>query len=334
MKQWILRLILLIPISPALGMATELTLLQEQARHGDAESQYQLAQSYQNASTETGADQNRLYWLKQAAAQGHISAMEQLAYRYLTAPETPENTEHALRWLIKLTSLGQTLSAITIGEIYQRGRSLPETLTMAELWYYSVADREIEAEQRYSLLLQKKFDQQRAKQISNMTALEKASVHSLSPSQAVSNIKHEPADEFDSPNLFLVGLFLLILMSALFFYWLSKRNARLPHPNQLSQTEQLHEQARVIQQQKRQLDKLYRELARRQQKQTHQLHEQQWILACALFGFSPEQLPNERTIKTRYKQLSKIYHPDAQGSDEEMKRLNSSLNLILQKINK
>ncbi|WP_154115681.1 J domain-containing protein [Vibrio cincinnatiensis] len=127
---------------------------------------------------------------------------------------------------------------------------------------------------------------------------------------------------------------LLIIAVGASSYLFLKRYPRLPQSPHLSQVDQLHEQARIIQQQKRQLEKLYRELTRRQQQQNHQQHEQQWIVACALFGFSPDQLPNEQAIKARYKQLSKIYHPDAQGSDEEMKHLNHSLNLILQKRNK
>ncbi|WP_158147640.1 hypothetical protein [Vibrio cincinnatiensis] len=333
MRRWIVRLLIVTAILPSLGIATELTLLQEQARLGDAESQYQLAQHYQFASTDTTTDQDRLYWLTQAAEQGHISAMEQLSYYYLAKTENPEHLENALRWLIKLTSLGQTQAAITIGDMYQQGRPFPETFTMAELWYYSVADREPDAEQRYAFLLQKKFDQQRAKQISNMTALEKASVYPPSPVLPVADVNPPSPRELDSPNLLIVVLLLIIAVGASSYLFL-KRYPRLPQSPHLSQVDQLHEQARIIQQQKRQLEKLYRELTRRQQQQNHQQHEQQWIVACALFGFSPDQLPNEQAIKARYKQLSKIYHPDAQGSDEEMKHLNHSLNLILQKRNK
>lgn len=65
----------------------------------------------------------------------------------------------------------------------------------------------------------------------------------------------------------------------------------------------------------------------------HKIALQQFALACAMFGFHPDQLPDERSIKLRYKQLSKIYHPDMKGSEEEMKRLNSSLKLIIKQVN-
>ncbi|MGT0150176.1 DnaJ domain-containing protein [Vibrio metschnikovii] len=57
-------------------------------------------------------------------------------------------------------------------------------------------------------------------------------------------------------------------------------------------------------------------------------------LACALLGFHPHRLPDEKIIKQRYKQLSKIYHPDLQGSEEEMKRLNGAMKIINQRLTK
>ncbi|MEF1291946.1 DnaJ domain-containing protein, partial [Vibrio sp. M260118] len=57
-------------------------------------------------------------------------------------------------------------------------------------------------------------------------------------------------------------------------------------------------------------------------------------LACALFGFNPSKIPDEKQIKARYKQLCKVYHPDLKGSEEEMKRLNQALKVILAHVNK
>lgn len=48
-------------------------------------------------------------------------------------------------------------------------------------------------------------------------------------------------------------------------------------------------------------------------------------MAYALMGFHQNQRPDVKMIKLRYKQLSKIYHPDLHGSEEEMKRLNSAV---------
>ncbi|MBO0237122.1 DnaJ domain-containing protein, partial [Vibrio parahaemolyticus] len=39
-------------------------------------------------------------------------------------------------------------------------------------------------------------------------------------------------------------------------------------------------------------------------------------------------------IKLRYRQLSKLYHPDTRGSEEEMKRLNHAFKLVSQNVTK
>jgi hypothetical protein len=93
---------------------------------------------------------------------------------------------------------------------------------------------------------------------------------------------------------------------------------------------QLSEKNRTIKQQKRQLQTMFNEL----KKQKGQKSSNNLQLACALFGYTPSSIPNQKSIKVRYKQLSKIYHPDGQGCDEEMKRLNSALKTILQSVTK
>ncbi|NCO46707.1 MAG: hypothetical protein GW890_10090, partial [Vibrio sp.] len=74
---------------------------------------------------------------------------------------------------------------------------------------------------------------------------------------------------------------------------------------------------------------LFKEIKRLQNNPVAQSQDQKLLLACALFGFKLSELPDEKSIKLRYKQLCKIYHPDLQGSQEEMKRLNGALKIIL-----
>ncbi|CSC93275.1 DnaJ domain [Vibrio cholerae] len=57
-------------------------------------------------------------------------------------------------------------------------------------------------------------------------------------------------------------------------------------------------------------------------------------MAYALMGFHQNQRPDVKMIKLRYKQLSKIYHPDLHGSEEEMKRLNSAVKIVIDSVNK
>ena len=64
------------------------------------------------------------------------------------------------------------------------------------------------------------------------------------------------------------------------------------------------------------------------QKNQKQSQENHFALACALLGYRPGKLPDERALKARYKKLCRVYHPDADGSDEDMKRLNAAVKLV------
>lgn len=330
MKPLMSQLLILLMLIPSLSHANQVQLWQSQTRQSNT----QPTQYTSHTSVEHHTTPDNLYQLEQAAQQGDTSAMEQLADHYLADTHQPMHTAQALRWLIKLANLGNTQAAMTIGEMYQRDVPFPEALTMAELWLYSVADRDPEAERHYSLILQKKFNRQRAKQIANINALEQANVDSGLQTLPTPDISQRSPANSSKTYPLIIGLLLIIIAATLSWSFLLKPDLRLSSTLPSNQIEQLHQQlrgqAQMIQQQKQQLNKLYRELSRRQQKDG----EQQWKLACALFGFNPDKLPNERMIKARYKQLSKIYHPDSQGSNAEMQRLNESLKLILQKTNK
>ncbi|POF60482.1 hypothetical protein CRN58_03410, partial [Vibrio vulnificus] len=79
---------------------------------------------------------------------------------------------------------------------------------------------------------------------------------------------------------------------------------------------------------KRQLEKVFNEYKKLQnQQKNHKV-----ALACAMFGYLPSNIPDEKSIKIRFRQLSKLYHPDARGSEEEMKRLNGALKVLLQNV--
>ena len=110
--------------------------------------------------------------------------------------------------------------------------------------------------------------------------------------------------------------------------------AKLRKNNQTKAEDISREQIKLkdiqLKQQKHQIATLYKELKKRQSsKSNHNLQ-----LACAVFGYKISAIPEQKKIKIRYKQLSKIYHPDGQGSDEEMKRLNAALKTILQNVTK
>ena len=95
----------------------------------------------------------------------------------------------------------------------------------------------------------------------------------------------------------------------------------------LKWTKELSSKTERLKKQKSQIETLYRHV--KNTSTASSTNDEALTLSCALFGFNPAKIPEQKQIKVRYKQLCKVYHPDLQGSDDEMKRLNQALKIIL-----
>lgn len=321
----------------SLNAHADLSELVAQANQGDRNAQYQLAIDYQSGQTTPVSQDDAFYWFQQAAESGHPAAMIQLANTYLSGSGTEKDIDKALFWLTKAFASGNQDAAIQIGQLYESLNRSPAPQTMAEIWYHTVAGSNPKAEQLYTQLLEQKFNQQRARQVSSIEQLESAidqSATSQEPTATTTNHTQNQTESLMSDYLFII-LFVLVIVALLSVYRYVKQARRQQSTQEQEKlTTQLNEQSSVVKQQKRQLDKLYRELKKLQSTQATQSQDHKLALACAMFGFHPSQLPDERNVKIRYKQLSKIYHPDMKGSEEEMKRLNGALKIIISYVNK
>lgn len=321
----------------SLSAQADLSELIAQANQGDRNAQYQLAIDYQSGQNTPVSQDDAFYWFQQAAESGHPAAMIQLANTYLSGSGTEKNIDKALLWLTKAFATGNQDAAIQIGQLYESLNRSPAPQTMAEIWYHTVAGSNPKAEQLYTQLLEQKFNQQRARQVSSIEQLESTidqSATSQEPTATTTNHTQNQTESLMSDYLFII-LFVLVIVALLSVYRYVKQARRQQSTQEQEKlTTQLNEQSSVVKQQKRQLDKLYRELKKLQSTQATQSQDHKLALACAMFGFHPSQLPDERNVKIRYKQLSKIYHPDMKGSEEEMKRLNGALKIIISHVNK
>ncbi len=324
----------------SLSAHADLSELIAQANQGDRNAQYQLAIDYQSGQNTPVSQDDAFYWFQQAAESGHPAAMIQLANTYLSGSGTEKDIDKALLWLTKAFATGNQDAAIQIGQLYESLNRSPAPQTMAEIWYHTVAGSNPKAEQLYTQLLEQKFNQQRARQVSSIEQLESTidqSATSQEPTAtatATTSHTQNQTESLMSDYLFII-LFVLIIVALLSVYRYVKQARRQQSTQEQEKlTTQLNEQSSVVKQQKRQLDKLYRELKKLQSTQATQSQDHKLALACAMFGFHPSQLPDERNVKIRYKQLSKIYHPDMKGSEEEMKRLNGALKIIISYVNK
>lgn len=308
--------------------------LLRKANNNDAEAQYQLALRYQSGD---GTPQNlseAFYWFQQSSKRRQPQAMHQLAKMYLQGQGTEINTAEGIYWLTKLATQGDAKAQFDLGKQYQALKNALTSQQMAEIWFRTAAESLPEAEQAYTQILEDKFNQQRAKQVSAIDQLDNEATDQQETSPVPSRL------DLDKLNwvyvVILASIALLMLMTSL--YQRQKRHKKETNAlDQLTEQQQLEQKLAdniaVIKKQKRQLEVLYQELKRSQKNQANSNQDQKFQLACAVFGYHPSQVPDEKAIKVRYKQLSKIYHPDMKGSDEEMKRLNGALKTILNKVN-
>ena len=355
-----LRLFVLLALFFApLSYSADFSVLLTQAQANSVQAQYALGLAYQQGQDTTRSLPDAFYWFEKAAEQGHSKAMEQVAEAYLYGLGTDKDPQQAVYWLTKLAILGQTTAQVTLGDYYQKlGNTQIDAQDLAQIWYRTASANDPQAEAKYTKILEAKFDQQRAKQVASIQQLEQALPNatqgsntpdsSVPSNSSVNSVPHGSGSV--ASDYLLIAALVIILLTLMWSINLWRRRHQQKAQNERdeksAQQQQFHQQQKQLKKQKQQLEVLFNEVSRLQgdkQKLTNLLAKktqtpppapppqtnQNLAVACALFGFMPNEIPDEKAIKLRYKQLSKIYHPDMKGSEEEMKRLNSAVKVVM-----
>ncbi|MEZ9544140.1 hypothetical protein AB4209_19615 [Vibrio sp. 10N.286.48.C11] len=312
----------------------------------DPVSQYQLAQAYELGTDVPKNIDDAFYWYSQSADNGNADAQFKLGEWYLAGTGVEQSNKLALEWFIKAALQGNQRAPIEVAKLYESSleQDLLQPLDKAQLWYEAALKDNPQAEEGYNRILEAQFNQQRAKQISSIEQLDDSIDSEIDTSQGVS--KHVQSNQASRSNLsssnltssdYMIGAALAVLISIISIIAtlvISRKRQALKSGDSRQQQQSLEAQLSskdlTIKQQKRQLNTMFHEL--KKQKNSKGLSNLQ--VACALFGYTPSSIPDQKSIKIRYKQLSKIYHPDGHGCDEEMKRLNNALKTILQNVTK
>ncbi|MEZ8308049.1 hypothetical protein AB6D20_009120 [Vibrio splendidus] len=325
--------------SAELSLAPQPQELQPQ----DSTSQYRLAQSYELGTDVPKNIDDAFYWYSQSADNGNANAQFRLAELYLSGTGVDQSNKLALEWFIKSALQGNKRASVEVAKIYESSleKDLLQPLDAAQLWYEAALKDNPDAEDGYNRVLEAQFNQQRAKQISSIEQLNdnvSAEANTNQPSTFPSALTSR--DQATRSNLtnsdYMIGAVLAVLIAivSISATLVVSRKRQILKSGELNQQQTLEAQLSAkdftIKQQKRQLQTIYNEL--KKQKNNKSLNNFQ--VACALFGYTPSSIPDQKSIKIRYKQLSKIYHPDGHGCDEEMKRLNNALKTILQNVTK
>jgi hypothetical protein len=97
--------------------------LRKQAKDGDAEAQYQLANAYLSGSGVSKDLKQGVEWLQKAAKQEHAAAQTALwvMYREGFPPEIPKDPKQGLKWLQKSAEHGYATAEYNLGLLYENG---------------------------------------------------------------------------------------------------------------------------------------------------------------------------------------------------------------------
>ena len=344
MKLIALFLLLICPLS----FAASIEELTQQAQNQEVDAQIQLGQKYLSGDGVEASLEDGIYWLEQAALAGSQLAAAQLAQVYLSNQNKKPQVNKAIYWLTQLAVTENYQAQYNLGKLYEGLGQQPSNLELAEIWYQVASEHVPDAEEAYAKVLEKQFNAQRAKQVSSIDQLEVAFDESSIELSPVAKSKSHNAGSGDG-FIYLSIVLGISLIALVFWHLRAKNKLNLNSQSSLSESKQeqrqleskLKQYEATIKTQKRQLETLYRQFKKQQAtiqkpatKSSPTSSDSKLSLACALFGFKPNAIPETKQIKIRYKQLCKVYHPDLKGSEEDMKRLNAALKLILNHVNK
>jgi len=114
-----------------------LTKLQQDAKHGNAQAQYDLGRAHwQNAEYQLAFP-----WLKAAAAQTHAEAEYLLGMAYLNGRGTLQNYRAALEYFTKSAQQSHLEAEYQLGLLYRDGLATPPNKEAAYLWLNIAASR-------------------------------------------------------------------------------------------------------------------------------------------------------------------------------------------------
>ncbi|MCE0492672.1 tetratricopeptide repeat protein [Vibrio salinus] len=302
----------------------------EKARQNDPQAQYDVA-SYYLFKKDNDAQNSKLalYWFETAAENGNQKAQAFLAQEYQQGLLAKKNNQLAVYWLTVLAFEGQDSAKLELAHFFKTHPN--PKLDFTELWLRIAAKHSAEGEKEYSKYLETKFNERREEQLSDSQQIESAFEQTDNTGMSGNkNIKAASGDKITSDWLFWL---LMLVPIGVFFAAIHLFKTTTHLKQQISQHHSSVDQHRSslenkIQKQKQQINLLFKELKRSKSSAEKQKLSQ----ACATFGYTTTSIPDKHKIKIRYKQLSKIYHPDMKGSDEEMQRLNQALKIILSQI--
>ncbi|CAH0525823.1 tetratricopeptide repeat protein [Vibrio hippocampi] len=311
--------------------APSVAQLEQLAASNDPQAQYQLGLAYE---TGEGVNKNLVEatkWYRIASDNGHQAARFNYAQALELGTGTKRNPSKAALLYTQLAVTGQNAAFAKLGNLYSQFDIEIPLEDQAVLWYHLASEDSPQYQDAYNQALQRQYNARQKRQVD---ALQQKEQQTLSaPLEVIDATPIKSNAPF--PWLHLMYLLLIGILSALFITREFRRRQRTSASEQ--STQQLRQQIELQQQKIKQLTKHIKIISERYQNVANDQPtspDAQLQLAYARFGFdfADRQNLTIRHLKQRYKKLSRVYHPDAQGSEEEMKQLNLALDVILNRI--
>nr|WP_043991486.1 J domain-containing protein [Vibrio sp. AND4] len=296
------------------------------------ETQFALAQQLTQDRDQESTNDAR-YWLEQSALQGYLPAQKQLAEDYARGLNGSINDTQAIYWFTSVALSDPTDRGYLLANFIQHHQAGISNSELVEAWYQLAALKNPQAEHAYSQFLEDRFNRLREKQVSEIIELDKRASdterqNTVAPQQEL--------NAEDAKIWYVAGVLavVLILIGGALGYRIRTQKSKSFAESETAKSQQLETQVKeltfVNKQLKRQLEKVFKEF----KKIRSQSDNQKLLIACAMFGYTPLSIPDSKAVRLRYKQLSKLYHPDTRGTEEEMKRLNQAFKLLSQNMTK
>lgn len=307
--------------------AATIDQLKTLAQQNDAEAQYQLGLHYQLGDGVERDMQTAFYWFQTAAEQGQHDAKWSLVEAYSQGQGTEKNTTQVAYWLLNLSANNDGNASLRLAKLFDADRVSLSNSQWQTLFLRLAASQSPEGETAYNAFLEQQFNQKRKAQVGQLSQFD--DVENQDSKTAQQPNLAEPtlgADYLSTGIAILIGVAFLTL----FARSIKKRQAVKLLKQELNSVNARYERSKSqVVKQNQQLNTLIKQSKRRQQLDKE---EQAFVVSCSILGYTPDTLPDAATLKARYRHLSRVYHPDASGSNEEMKRLNTALKIVVNRL--
>ena len=125
-------------VTPTLAAESLQTLLQ-QARSGDEQAQYQLAETYYWGEGAPRDYRKALKWYQQAAENGYADAQYQLGYLHQHGPDLVNKDDSlAFEWYLKAAKQGHVSAQTKVSLMYRMGKGVEKNPALARKWSMAV----------------------------------------------------------------------------------------------------------------------------------------------------------------------------------------------------